>query len=364
MKSLGFGKILREIRIKNNISQRELAEIVGCGQSAICKLENGTSEISIETFVKIAEHLNVSPAYLLEHRGHQVIENNEKQEQFKTRAEELKNEFDYKGLEALIQENEGEEFLEISFMQKMILRFKGVCAYYNLKKDALAFRYLEQALKKKAQSIQDHYQNIETHTSIGIIHYEQENYSLAMRSFEKARVIAKRYTTIRSDKIYIRVLYNASLVNSHMGNHRKAFRHLNEAIKINREAHSSFIMHVLYYQKAYSYNKLEDVKNCERCLEISKKLAEAFDIKTYLPFTDAMTFVVEMNKTGRWERNGKWLIDYKNNDIFNLYTIHIEETRKDISEEVLGDLEIEIEFPNMAGSNKSRDEVQLKLTKR
>lgn len=55
-----FAKNLKDLRNDKNISQRELAEIVGVTQVAISQYENGESVPRINIAMKLAETLGVT----------------------------------------------------------------------------------------------------------------------------------------------------------------------------------------------------------------------------------------------------------------------------------------------------------------
>ena len=48
---------IEKIRKERGLSQAELARQVGCSQAAICKLESGENNPSLETLVKLAQVL-------------------------------------------------------------------------------------------------------------------------------------------------------------------------------------------------------------------------------------------------------------------------------------------------------------------
>ena len=54
-----FGKRLKEIRKEKNITQEDLAEIIGLEPKQICRIENGTCFTTFEKLQKIAHILNV-----------------------------------------------------------------------------------------------------------------------------------------------------------------------------------------------------------------------------------------------------------------------------------------------------------------
>lgn len=54
-----LGKQIRQRRIENKISQEKLSEIIDISPRHMCTIENGKSFPSIDTFLKIAETLNI-----------------------------------------------------------------------------------------------------------------------------------------------------------------------------------------------------------------------------------------------------------------------------------------------------------------
>lgn len=60
-----FAKRLAELRESKNISQRELAEVLGITRQSISLYEKAERNINIELLTKIAKYFNVSTDYLL-----------------------------------------------------------------------------------------------------------------------------------------------------------------------------------------------------------------------------------------------------------------------------------------------------------
>ena len=60
-----FGKKLREVRLKKNKSQGDIARILGVHRSYISGLERGARNPSLLTVQKVAKALGVSPKELL-----------------------------------------------------------------------------------------------------------------------------------------------------------------------------------------------------------------------------------------------------------------------------------------------------------
>ncbi|MCI8538524.1 MAG: helix-turn-helix transcriptional regulator [Oscillospiraceae bacterium] len=60
-----FGARLFEVRKKNNEKQKELAELLGVGDTQISEIEHGNKTTTVEKLSIICRHYNVSADYLL-----------------------------------------------------------------------------------------------------------------------------------------------------------------------------------------------------------------------------------------------------------------------------------------------------------
>lgn len=67
-----FGKVLRELRDGNNISQEKLAEYCDLDRTYISLLERGLRQPTITTIFKLAKALKISPSTLIEKVEQQV----------------------------------------------------------------------------------------------------------------------------------------------------------------------------------------------------------------------------------------------------------------------------------------------------
>ncbi|MGN0806621.1 MAG: helix-turn-helix domain-containing protein [Candidatus Coproplasma sp.] len=65
MRNNYFGQKLKELRIEQNLSQRELGDILGCCNQTISFWENAKREPDLDSLVEIAKYFNVSADYLL-----------------------------------------------------------------------------------------------------------------------------------------------------------------------------------------------------------------------------------------------------------------------------------------------------------
>ncbi len=64
---------LKELRIKNHISQIRLAIDLSLSQNSISRYETGEREADYATLIKIADYFNVSIDYLLERTDNPLI---------------------------------------------------------------------------------------------------------------------------------------------------------------------------------------------------------------------------------------------------------------------------------------------------
>lgn len=77
-----LGNVIRELRLKDNLTIAEVATQAGISRGMVSKIENGQVSTSLETLSKIAQALGVSLAHLFRHYnmpsgGAQVVRNGE-----------------------------------------------------------------------------------------------------------------------------------------------------------------------------------------------------------------------------------------------------------------------------------------------
>ena len=62
-----LGDKLQSLRIKNNLTRKQIAELIGVSVSTIGLYETNERQPSLSVLVKLATHYNVSTDYLLDH---------------------------------------------------------------------------------------------------------------------------------------------------------------------------------------------------------------------------------------------------------------------------------------------------------
>lgn len=59
------GKVLRDLRLEQDLSMRELADKLGFTDSKICRIENGDTHLSLEDAIRIVNLFDTSLSELI-----------------------------------------------------------------------------------------------------------------------------------------------------------------------------------------------------------------------------------------------------------------------------------------------------------
>ena len=88
-----FGKILRDFRIKNKLTQEQLSEKLGISLKYISRIENGNSGVKTQTLINYMNILGITPntiyASLIDNK--EVLKNIEITEKFLCLSDDKKN---------------------------------------------------------------------------------------------------------------------------------------------------------------------------------------------------------------------------------------------------------------------------------
>ncbi len=60
-----IGKRIKELRVAQHIKQADLANAIGVATNTVCQYEKGTSKLSIDVLINLAEFFDISTDYLL-----------------------------------------------------------------------------------------------------------------------------------------------------------------------------------------------------------------------------------------------------------------------------------------------------------
>ena len=62
---MDISKLIKQLRIEENITQKQMADMLNICQSCYARYENGTREIPLSVLVELTKIFNVSSDYLL-----------------------------------------------------------------------------------------------------------------------------------------------------------------------------------------------------------------------------------------------------------------------------------------------------------
>ena len=103
---LEYGKRIKELREKENVSQRQLAEAIGLTRSSINQFEQQYDLIPVKRLNQIANYFHVSLDYLFNFTNILNYNNNKKEIDFSLSSERLK---EFRKLNKLTQKKLGEK---------------------------------------------------------------------------------------------------------------------------------------------------------------------------------------------------------------------------------------------------------------
>ena len=87
MSEINVGLNIKKIRLSKDMTQKDVADLLGITQSAYAKFEKNNAVLRTDTLIKIANTLNVNAADLLSHE--QKINENIRREELKKRFDSL-----------------------------------------------------------------------------------------------------------------------------------------------------------------------------------------------------------------------------------------------------------------------------------
>lgn len=70
---MDIGTIIKEARLKIGMSQKDLATLIGCDVSFLCKVEKNEKKLSLEKLIILSEHIEIDFTKLKEEYYSQKI---------------------------------------------------------------------------------------------------------------------------------------------------------------------------------------------------------------------------------------------------------------------------------------------------
>lgn len=78
-----FAKRLKRLRLENNLTQMDIAKLLGVGVTTISNYETGRNEPSMEKLIILAKYFNVSVDYLIGNTDNRFLETTTEEQEYK-----------------------------------------------------------------------------------------------------------------------------------------------------------------------------------------------------------------------------------------------------------------------------------------
>jgi transcriptional regulator with XRE-family HTH domain len=313
-----IGKVIKTNRNKKRITQQELARKTGISQSFISKIENGSHSIDFHLIERIALFLEID-IRVFNYRNTEQPQN-ERTNNFINKADKLLKNYQYDEVKRLMLKENRFDYSENISLNKAFLRLEGRISFIELKELEEIRHFFQSALNIQSSSLFDLTQDAETYISLANCLAESAKYSDAIENYQKALTLINQYDLRNKIRLKIRVLYNLAKSYREQSAFIKALKYIKEALSSSLEHEDMGILNHLYYQKAMILNQMKILPECKEMLEKSSFYAQEMRCSEAYPFIDSFRLILELNEHDIWEHEGKWLTEYKKEEIFLLYT--------------------------------------------
>ena len=320
MDRIEVGKTVTYLRGKKRISQINLSKKIGVSQSVISSIEYGTSTINenyIEALLKIAGFFEIDFADLIHFEEIKVRRQLEAEEnEWITKAAIYSENYDFFGMQEMVKKN---ITYDSPIIRTILLRFEAIVLGWLNKQPQEAIELLEIESVVFTEDSRRNYQNILFLNTLASLYFVNKQYEDARRKYEQLLTYYLKLDFKESDRFYLRLHYNLSLVYRELGDNDSALEVINKGINLNRKYLSMFSLNDLYYQKAIIYSTLKNLRESKKALKKAKFLSDFLRNKESYIYETTLELALEMNERGIWEHNGIPLCLLKKNEIEQLY---------------------------------------------
>lgn len=255
---LSLGRVVKELRLYRDISQKELCDGV-CTQSFISKFENGDASPSAEVLYKIAVRLGVNMNYFFEFK-------NSLQKDYGTdfcrdiRKHVKRTEYE-KVYKKLKSQKKNPLFRSLD-MQKFFLWNEGLCYYYVDHDSDKSIKTLKYALKirETADTILT-VRDVEIMNSIANVLNEENRKAEAIKWYQKSLDYFHNFPLLKEDHLYLRILYNYAVLESKNHHFQKAIDYCSRGIEQCLKQDCLYLLGLFLYEKGFNERLLYGNEN-------------------------------------------------------------------------------------------------------
>lgn len=284
-----LGELIKELRIKNQLSQNELAKGI-CTQALISKVEKGETIPSIDIFKQLAKRLNVPLDYIIKRMDYL---NYDYIDELYYQIRRLLRERNYTEIYSLVLSEKRSPSVSNMYHKQFLMWQEGICLYHINKDMNSSLSILHQALDLIEGSEGNIERTIEILNSIGVIYFEEQQYHSALTQFEEAIHLLEHSILIQDQTIFIKVYYNHAKVLTRLNSHEQSIHFCNKGLQRCLHMESNYLLGELYYHKGYNLRILD--RSQESIAEFEKSIA-LFEIQSQHDFAEAALEQIKMNR--------------------------------------------------------------------
>ncbi|MFC4076077.1 helix-turn-helix domain-containing protein [Salinithrix halophila] len=274
---MNIGPIIRELRLRLGITQKELADGV-CTQAEISRIESGKTIPCVDILYAISLKCGVTLDYFF-HGYHDV--DYHYVEITKETIRELVREKRYDEVQILVERERINPCFHQAKDQKFLLWHKGMVLYYRDRDYKQALHVLQEAMEISVPDLSLTETDIEIMITRGNVHMEINQIQEAISTFQWCLERFKQLVQPKNPTIAIRIQYNLSLAFNKAQQHLEATQALEKAIQTCIKLDTLYLLGELYYQMGYS---LVQMNRVGAALEYATLAYSLFHIRSREPY--------------------------------------------------------------------------------
>ncbi|MFD2170272.1 helix-turn-helix domain-containing protein [Tumebacillus lipolyticus] len=243
-----IGRVIKELRMQRSMTQKELSELI-CTQGQLSKIEKGEVIPNSSTLYELAGRLGVEISYIYEQASSE--RSDYVTETFKIIRQAIRDR-DYEKVSEIIRAEKNNQLFQAPASRQFLTWHEGIIAYYTERNVERSLQLLQEATEITHQSSVYTERHCEILNSIGIIHFEEEQYDKAIIHFQKALDLLSQTPHEIDITIKIRILYNLSKACHLLKRYEKAIKYARQGIRACKRSEMMYLLGELYFQCASS----------------------------------------------------------------------------------------------------------------
>ncbi|QSX24195.1 helix-turn-helix domain-containing protein [Priestia megaterium] len=287
MDSVKVGRLIKELRKKAGMTQKELAKDI-CTQAQISNIEKGEQYPSSIVLYDICRKLDVDMNYIFNLK-------NDMQTSYVGSIKEIIRKHirnrDYDSVSYVISREKDNYLFKDIENQQFLLWHEGICDYYVLKDKDKAISKLNDSLNLTIEpSKHCNERESEILNSIAIIYSEEREFEKAIIYYEKALKCNLLSSNLSSSIIKIRILYGLSKCLTDMERYNESLEYSKQGKDLCVKNETNYLLGELIYQVGDNLIKLG---NITLGLKYLKQSITLFEIHDNYKFVEIVTLEKE-----------------------------------------------------------------------